>query len=179
MERPWARLQSHNQRTPLLQVLLKVGEFSPKGECSKPVHLQVVLHLRGVRAFGLVGIDGPLDLNRVRQLVRRRLHLALPVLHHHRDNGCAASVLLLLYKRHVKPDPRRCKRQKVQGQDGCDTLQWETEHTRILAHRHDNEHQDGYRQQDEDQIAIAQAPGREIRLGLFRTCRQLREVLIT
>src|SRR5438477_11613415 len=89
------RVQGHDQRPSIFQVLFQVAPLPVKSEGPKAMLIQVVLDLGGVDPVCFAGIERLLDLLRICAGTTLAL-LALPVLQDHRNAGSAAAVFSLL-----------------------------------------------------------------------------------
>src|SRR6266849_6148605 len=93
---PTRWLECHNQRTSFVQMLFQVFPLSANCKRTESLFPEVAFHVGSVDATSFGGIEHVLDLDRVGVLAGRPALLALPVLHHHGNAGCATAVLLLL-----------------------------------------------------------------------------------
>src|SRR5260370_42508635 len=86
-------------------MLLQVGPLAAYCKRSESMLLQIPLHLGSINPTRPAGVECTLDLARIgnRRLTRS---LAMPVLHHHRNTGGAAPVLLLPDEWDIQPHAR-------------------------------------------------------------------------
>lgn len=106
--------------------------------------------------------------------------LALPELHHHRNAGSAATVLFLPDEGNVEPDARgrACTEAREQYQQR--ESQGVSSHrvTPASADGDDYQDQSDDRENDDDQIAIAERTSRKVGLRFAGARRQLGEFLV-
>lgn len=108
--------------------------------------------------------------------------LALPELHHHRNAGSATSVFFLFDEGNVEPDARCGRRACAEAREQYQ----QRESQDVSSHRvtpasadgDDYQDQSDDRENDDDQIAIAERTSRKVGLRFAGARRQLGEFLV-
>lgn len=110
-----ARLKAHNQRTPLLQMFLKIRPTPVENKHLKSRALEITLHVGSKDAPRLSRIKLLLNDIRFGALSVNPHAMPAPILQDHGNRRGSAPVLALLDERHVQPDSRTLLRRSVRG----------------------------------------------------------------
>src|SRR6476469_88685 len=85
-------------------MLLQVIPFSRECKSLKAILVEVMFQVGSANAMVFLRVKNALDGHRIGGSVNLFGLLLAPVLHHHGDAGCAATVFFLFDERNVQPD---------------------------------------------------------------------------
>jgi len=109
-----ARLEAHNQRTPLLQMFFKIRPTPIQKEHLESRAVEIIFHVRSEDAPRFARIELLLDCGGVRALSVDWHAMPAPILQDHGDGRGSAAILALFDEWYVQPDSRAFLRRRLQ-----------------------------------------------------------------